>query len=717
MKKVSLAILLGTAFFVLSLQGVVPQKWELRNKDDFLKGKFDGISVSYEGILSLSPKEDKIEGPSEDFYLSFLLTSDGISYLGTGHGGKVYRITKEGKAEVYFQTSEMDVSCLALDRKGNLYAGTSPNGKIYKITEKGKGEVFFDPAEKYVWDLLFTEKGTLMAAVGESGGIYEINQEGEGTLALKAEENHILCLKADKSGNLIAGSSGNGVVYRISTGKASVVFESPYEEIKDLALDQQGNIYAAAAGTSAKPKKEETPAAPLKSETEVTLTVTPSLPDVSGILPSTAKNASALYKINPDGLAKCLWSSSEELIYTVLWNEGEKKILFGTGSKGRIYTIDNDEKISLLLQENSEQVYSLLAFDSKIYAMSNNPSHLSVFYPELRTSGEYLSSVLDTETISSWGRMEWAADVPAGTTVQLQTRSGNTSEPDATWNDWSPPYQKMEEQVLSPKARYLQFKILFKSQTGKISPSFQKVILFYLQSNLAPKITKLELLAPNEVFLKPPEQDEVIWGIQDSSAGVLPPKKDETKSVMIAKKVERKGFQTLTWDAEDENGDTLFYSLSIRKEGETQWRLLKDNWTENIFTFDTLAYPDGVYFVKLTASDAPSNPQGTELRAEKISQPLLIDNSLPVIKSFLATKDKNTLEVTFEAEDAFSYIEEVKYLIRPNDWRVVFPTDGICDSKLENFKLRIPLAPNSENLITIKVMDSHHNIGVYMQAF
>jgi hypothetical protein len=43
--------------------------------------------------------------------------------------------------------------------------------------------------------------------------------------------------------------------------------------------------------------------------------------------------------------------------------------------------------------------------------------------------------------------------------------------------------------------------------------------------------------------------------------------------------------------------------------------------------------------------------------------------------------------------------------------------DGICDSKLENFKLGIALVPNSDNLITIKVMDSHHNIGVYMQAF
>ena len=137
---------------VQAFQGVVPQKWEIRSKDDFLKGKFDGISVSYDGILSLSPQEDKISGPEEEFYLSLLGSPEGVIYLGTGHGGKIYRIKKGGEPELYFQVPEMDVYCLARDKRGNLYAGTSPNGKVWKITDKGKGDIFFNPREKYIWD-------------------------------------------------------------------------------------------------------------------------------------------------------------------------------------------------------------------------------------------------------------------------------------------------------------------------------------------------------------------------------------------------------------------------------------------------------------------------------------------------------------------------------------------------------------------------------------
>jgi len=79
-----------------------------------------------------------------------------------------------------------------------------------------------------------------------------------------------------------------------------------------------------------------------------------------------------------------------------------------------------------------------------------------------------MSDVLDGTTISSWGRMEFDATLPAGTTLQVQTRSGNSFEPNRLWSDWSPPIQKTDEQILSPKARYLQFKVLFRTQTGNV---------------------------------------------------------------------------------------------------------------------------------------------------------------------------------------------------------------------------------------------------------
>lgn len=215
MRKPPLLGILGLAVLATSLQAVVPQKWELRTREDYLRGKFDGISVSYDGMLALAPKEEKIAAPQEEFYLSVVATPDGTTFLGTGHGGKIYRIGKDGKSEIWFQAPEMDVTSLALDKKGVLYASTSPNGRIYKIAGNGKGEEFFNPAEKYIWDLLFLASGELWAAVGENGGIYQISPLGEGRMFFKAAENHILCLERTAREDVIAGSGGNGLVYKI----------------------------------------------------------------------------------------------------------------------------------------------------------------------------------------------------------------------------------------------------------------------------------------------------------------------------------------------------------------------------------------------------------------------------------------------------------------------------------------------------------------------
>ncbi|MGZ5467924.1 MAG: hypothetical protein ACXW2H_02155 [Candidatus Aminicenantales bacterium] len=725
MRQPALPVVLGLLILASSLQAVVPQKWELRTRDDYLRGKFDGISVSYDGTLALAPKEQKIAAPQEEFYLSVLATADGVTFLGTGHGGKVYRIDKDGKSELWFQAPEMDVTALVQDKKGTLYAATSPNGKIYKITDKTKGEEFFNPAEKYIWDLLFLDAGELWAAVGESGGIYSISPLGEGRMFFKAAENHILCLERTARGDVVAGSGGNGLVYRITTeGRASVLFETPYEEVRTLAVDREGQIYAAASGTPMRTRKDETSDEPVRIDTDVVLTVSAAggAGRPAGAAPAAtaagaaAKDGGALYRITGDGLAKRLWSSDDEMIYTLVWREDEKKVLFGTGGKGRIYSVDREERIALLLQQSSEQVYALVPLDSKIYVLSNNPCYFGLLLTEQRFAGEYTGPVLDARTQASWGRVVWDAAVSEGAAVQLQSRSGNTGAPNATWTDWSPFYSKTEEQVLSPKSRFLQMKVLLRTQTGKASPVFNKLTVFYLQSNIAPSVTRLEFLPPNEVFLKLPDSEEVILGVEPNLAEA-PAKKDELRMGLAARKSERKGFQTVGWDASDENGDTLRYALAIRKDGEAEWRVLEGAWTETIYAFDTLAFPDGTYFLKLTASDSPSNPLGLELKTDKTIPPLVIDNSLPVVKGFTAAKNGTSLDIAFQAEDAYSYIEEAKVLVRPGEWRVVFPVDGIADSRSESFKVSLKLPAGAENQVTVRVRDSYGNVGVYRQNF
>ena len=213
-----------------------------------------------------------------------------------------------------------------------------------------------------------------------------------------------------------------------------------------------------------------------------------------------------------------------------------------------------------LLQEASEQAYLLLSDRDKTYIVGNNPCALGLIRPGQRLAGEYLSPVLDSQTVSSWGKMEWTAELGAGTSLQILTRTGNSSEPNQTWSDWSPPSQKPGEQVLSPKARFLQFKALFKTPSGQASPSLQKTDVFYLQTNIAPTVDRLDVFKPNEVFLKPPADDDVIWG-EESDGPDAGPRKPASESLMAAKKIERKGYQTILWEASDENGDDLSYTL------------------------------------------------------------------------------------------------------------------------------------------------------------
>jgi hypothetical protein len=249
-----------------------------------------------------------------------------------------------------------------------------------------------------------------------------------------------------------------------------------------------------------------------------------------------------------------------------------------------------------------------------------------------------------------------------------------------------------------------------------MSPALSRVSLFYLQSNVAPTFTGLELLGPNEVYLKPPEQEESISGLERRTPDPAA-KKDDLRFVIPAKKVERKGYQTVDWDAADENEDNISYSVFLRQDGEKSWRLLEEKWTGTLYAFQTQNFPDGTYFMKIVASDLPSNPPDLARETEKISPAFVIDNSAPVLKNFQAVKDKNQLGIAFQAEDAFSAIKEVKYLARPDDWHVVFPEDGICDSKQESFKFKVSLAPNSDNLITFLVKDSYGNVGVFRQIF
>ena len=127
-----------------------------------------------------------------------------------------------------------------------------------------------------------------------------------------------------------------------------------------------------------------------------------------------------------------------------------------------------------------------------------------------------------------------------------------------------------------------------------------------------------------------------------------------------------KGFIGARWLASDPNGDPLIYTVEIRGVNETQWKLLKDKVTEKYLAWDSTAFPDGEYRLRVTASDAPGNPPGEALTTHMESAPFLIDNTPPKITGLAATRNGGKLQIRWHAADALNNVDEGRILAR---WR------------------------------------------------
>ena len=113
------------------------QAWEMSSYGDFVRGRFEGISLSREGRLSLAPKMETVFTSDQPVIWSVAEAPDGTLYAGTGHRGRVYRIDRTGKGSLLWTAEQPEVFAVAVDSSGAVYAGTSPDGKVYRI-EEGK---------------------------------------------------------------------------------------------------------------------------------------------------------------------------------------------------------------------------------------------------------------------------------------------------------------------------------------------------------------------------------------------------------------------------------------------------------------------------------------------------------------------------------------------------------------------------------------------------
>jgi len=762
-KLIPVLLLLSAVAFAQGTRG-----WQQSTFDDFEKGTAKGVAIRSQGGLELAPAFTLLYTTPSTYVWAAAGDAKGNVYLAAGSPARVYKVTPDGASTVLFAPKELQVQALVADRNGVLYAGTSPDGKVYRIepvaagkkkaTEKGdeasetprSGEValdpgytssvYFEPKTKYIWDLALAPDGALYVATGDRGEIFRVSPKGEGTPFFKSDEAHIRVLALDAKGNLIAGSDGSGLIYRISpAGEAFVLYSAPKKEITALALDKDGNIYAAAAGEkrSGGATMPMTPAATAGGFTfSTTATANPGQQPPPGAQPQPgappvgpmpmplpmfgAVTGSEVYQLAPDGSPRRLWSSREDLVYALAF-DGRGRLLAGTGNKGRIYAIERNGDFTDLLKASASQVSSFArAPEGGLYAATSNLGKVFALGSAPAGEGAYESDVFDARIFSRWGRAEFRG---AGN-VELYARSGNVDNPDRNWSPWQRIDLARDGALDVPPARFIQWKAVLRPSND--APRVESVTLNYRSKNVAPVVEEVAV-QPGARFQAAARPASPMGG-DDSGpiqvGGPAQPQMQAARPDFAPPAFRDPDYVAMRWQARDDNDDELTYAIYYRGDGETNWKLLKEDIREKYYSTEAALFPDGGYALKVVASDAPSHSPDDVLADEKESARFEIDTTPPVLSDLAARRDGEALHVVFRAADSFSPIRRAEYSVDAGEWRLVEPVGQLSDSKTENYDFSVPVpappadaaakkarADAAEHIVVVRVYDRYGNMA------
>jgi outer membrane protein assembly factor BamB len=668
--------------------------WEQSKFEELSKGTAKGVALRSTGGLELAPAFKALATTGSTYIWSIASDSAGNIYAAAGSPARVYRITPDGQTTAIFEPQELQVQALVVDKNNVVYAATAPDGKVYRITpDAGSKPSFtakpcFEPATKYIWDIVLDGSGNLYVATGDHGEIFKVTASGQHSLFFKSDEVHIRVLALDPKGNLIAGSDGSGLIYRISpSGEAFVLYSAPKKEITALAIDSAGNIYASAAGEKRPGAVGPSPSPSTMGTMGTPSMMQPGMPgSMMGMNPNQptgtvtpfpapglgATGGSEIYRIAPDGAPTRLWSSREDLVYALGFDQ-QGRLLAGSGNHGHIFAINGIDDFADLLKASATQITAFApAPGGGLYASGSNLGKIFLLGPGLESEGTYESDVFDAHVFSRFGR----STTRSSGNVELFARSGNVDNPDRNWSPWTRADLSGAELKIPP-ARFVQWESVL--HAGNPAPRVDSVLLYYLPKNVAPAI--------DDITLQPGYRYQPIPHV----TGNEPPAPGQPHFDPPPPSVRDRDQIGIRWSAHDDNDDQLVYSIYYRGDGESRWLLLKDDLSDRFYSFDASLLPDGGYTVKIVASDAPSHSPGEALYAERESARFEVDTTPPVIEKLTAALEAKQIHVRFRAADSYSSIKRAEYSLDGGDWQFVEPTGQLSDSKIEDYDFRIPL--------------------------
>ena len=681
--------------------------WTQDGADDFLTGDVTGVTVTSDGQVLLGAAWDSVATGLPDVAQIWCLAHDskGRVYFGTGDQGRIYRWSRGSKAQLVWDTGASEIVSLAVDAEDNLYAGGSPGGVVYRVSAKGDTSHYFETGEQSVWSLLAGKNGTLYAGTGSRGRIYKITGSGKGALYADTHDANVLALAWAKDGALLAGTSSKGLLLRIEpSGSPRVIYDSGAEELRAIAVLDDGSI---AVGTNRGQSGSTSGSAGSPNAPSMGIEVTPSTGSKCGV-----------YLVQPDGSARLLLAPPCDFVFAMAPGDGSS-VWFTTGSPAALFRVDPDRKFALLGATESKQLLGLHRAGKETLVAAGNAAALYSLGTGVGPEGTYISEAHDLRSVASWGEARVA--LSGGGEVLWSSRSGFGKTPDDGWSPWSREVPVKDYVAIeSPPARFLQYRLRFKRGSGN-PPTVSTVEVAYLQRNLPPSIATITLYGPdNPYFEGGPEYrpPQISQSFPNGMKLEFSMPRSGPRPVSDASAAWARGIRSVSWDAADPNGDNLTFKLFIKAEDETAWKPLGTDLDDKAFSWDAESFSNGIYRLKLVASDAPDNPEGAALTAERISGPFLIDNIPPVVSNLRTAsragtvKGRTTVTVSGTAVDQDSRIARIEFSVDGGDWKQVSPDDGIFVSLTEKFHFDVPDLQPGEHAITVRASDSQRNVSV-----
>lgn len=735
----SWAVVVFLCFFLI-LGGFSPalatqvRIFQTQSQAGFLAGTLEGVGVDSLGRLELAPRAERLTALSEPFLLSAAVHPDGW-VVGTGNAGKILKIDRKGGVTELFTAPEPEVFAVWADPDGTVFAGTSPRGKVYRIApgKNPKGEIFFDPGETYIWSLARARDGALLVATGTQGKLFRVRgtggdqSRGTGEVLYDSDDTHVRALEVLQGGDVLIGTAGEGLILRLgSNGQVRTLYDAAEPEVVALASAPDGTCYAAIIASEASlvdPAKDAAATAAKPGEPQVTVTVVEEgAPDVTssgrGRLASSGPRSEVL-SVSPAGIVERLWSFPDDTVYDLLWRNG--RLWVATGLEGKLYSYADAQ----MLQEkdlDERQIMALLPGDPGPAFATTNAAAFFRITEGTETIGTYTSAALDAGQVARFGTFRWEGESPGGEALRFSFRSGVSAEPDRTWSPWTSwsGAKAGDGNEISieglPLGRYVQWRAELRSAGGR-SPRIYGTELSYRQENLKPRIDMLMSLEPGQILVPANfnPSNQVYEPASPNREGIFTsvggPAEDDSGRT---KPLWKKGFRTLRWNASDPNDDSLLYELSFRPaevSGE-EWLQVAGELKESYYSFDATVLPDGVYRFRLRATDRPSNEPESALVAERVSDPVVIDHTPPLLGE--VKREGQRLRVA--VRDASSPLREAVYSLGAGEWKPVEAMDGLLDGRSETLLIEPGDPGNPGNpekpgsLLLLRVTDAAYNV-------